>query len=145
MNANITKTKQTSLVCRSCREKGYYPENVQTYTCQRCKQQLGGKKFDSLMLRHFEHDHQPKLVCKECTSREANQLKELQTKLKMSQRRCNCHRPLHDPRCPLGSFYHGERRWPGSDGYITIQERICFDNLNPNPPWWRAAWGRSTK
>ena len=96
------------------------------------------------MLRHFEHDHQPKLVCKECTSRETNQLKELQMKLKMSQRRCNCHRPLHDPRCPLAPCYHGERRWPGSDGYITIQERNFLDNLNPNPPWWRAAWGRST-
>ena len=30
--------------CKTCREKGCYPQNLQTYTCQRCKQQLGGKK-----------------------------------------------------------------------------------------------------
>ena len=71
------ESRKSSLVCKTCREKGCYPQNLQTYTCQRCKQQLGGKKFDSLMLRHFEHDHRPKLVCKECTSRETSQLKEL--------------------------------------------------------------------
>ena len=135
------ENQKTSWVCRSCREKGYYPQNVQTYTCQRCKQQLGGKKFDSDMLNNFEHHHQPKLVCKECTQNETKLVKELHMKLRKSKRQCNCFLPLHKERCPLAPCYHGERRWPGSDGYISINDRDFLNSPKPPPDWWKKALG----
>ena len=94
------------------------------------------------MLKHFEHHHKPKLVCKECTQNEAKLVKELHMKLRKSKRQCNCFLPLHKERCPLAPCYHGERRWPGSDGYISINDRDFLNSLKPPPDWWKKALGQ---
>ena len=52
------------------------------YTCQKCKQQLGAKKFDSTMLKNYNSHGTTKVQCNQCASEEANLLKELHLKLK---------------------------------------------------------------
>ena len=130
------------MVCKSCREKGCHPQDTQMYTCQKCKQQLGAKKFDSKMLNHYNSRGTTKVQCNQCASEEANLLKELHLKLKKSTRHCKCYCPLHKERCPLAPCYHGEKRWPGSDGYISFKECNFLNEINPRPAWWNKAWGK---
>ena len=52
------------------------------YTYQKCKQQLGAKKFDSMMLNNYNSHGRTKVQCNQCASEEANLLKELHLKLK---------------------------------------------------------------
>ena len=35
-----------------------------------------------------------------------------------------------------------EKRWPGSDGYITSEECLFLDKLAPEPSWWKKARGK---
>ena len=51
--------------------------------------------------------------------------------------------PFHKARCPLTLCIFGERRWPGSDGFITVDDKNFLDSLTPKPVWWLRAWGRT--
>ena len=139
---NHPRTQATKLVCKSCRQNGYNPDDVKEYTCQVCNQQYGWKKFDSQMISHFKYNAQPKLQCKECVSQLTEKLKNLHSALKKSKRNCTCKCLFHKEKCPLAPCYHGETRWPGSDGRITAEERQFLDKLNPQPHWWAKAWGQ---
>ena len=134
--------QQTKLVCKACRAMGHNPDDVEKYTCQRCKVQYGWKKFPSEQMKNLKYHHRPKLECQMCTFEVAKKVSELQRKLKQSKRVCKCFCPLHTEKCPLAICYFQERRWPGSDGYISETDRNFLDKLNPQPAWWRKAWGR---
>ena len=66
----------------------------------------------------------------------ADRMKELEKKLKKSKRVCNCYQLLHASKCPLTPCYAGERRWPGSDGYINRVEMEFLNSRTPRPEWW---------
>ena len=141
------KQRQTTLVCKPCRDLGYHPDDVETYACRICKCEFGAKKFDANMLSNYKYNSQPKIECKECTATAERRVKELRGKLKGSKRICKCFCPIHQWsekfKCPLAPVVYHEKRWPGSDTGITAEDRKFLDGLNPQPAWWRKAWGRS--
>ena len=98
--------------------------------------------FDAEMLKHYKYHSRSKLECKECTAALEKKVKELRGKVKDSNRKCKCFCPIHQLKCPLAPVVYHEKRWPGSDTGITAEERRFLDNLNPQPAWWRKAWGR---
>ena len=136
------REKGTALVCKACRQAGYSPDDVATYKCQHCEKEGGWKAFDPGLIFHHKVHGNKKLLCTACAAKLAEMTKELQKKLKQSRRLCKCFCPVHKPKCPLEPCYDGDRRWPGSDGYISAKERQFLDNLNPQPEWWAKAWGR---
>ena len=136
---NHASKQGTLLVCKSCRDsRGYTPDDVKTYTCQQCQDKGGFKLFDQKLVEHFKYDDRQKLLCKLCVAK----VKELQHKFKSSKRFCKCFCPIHRQSCPLSPCYFNERRWPGSDGCITEDEKEFLEKLDPTPGWWQKAWGR---
>ena len=82
-----------------------------------------------------------------CSAQNASQrskqrLKGSEMLVTKSKRFCKCHCPIHKDKCPLTPCIFGEKRWPGSDGYITEAEKKFLDSLNPRPTWWTKAWGK---
>ena len=59
------------------------------------------------------------------------------------ERLCKCHGPIHRQSCPLSPVLYNERRWPGSDGWISADDRQFLDSLRPQPKGWTDAWGRT--
>ena len=82
------------------------------------------------------------MECKECAQRVAQRVKGLQKELRSSKVRCKCFCPIHREKCPLAPVYHGQRRWPGRDANASAADRDFLNGLNPQPEWWRKAWGR---
>ena len=142
-NASRTgRKKSTALVCKPCRQNGYTPDDVETYQCQTCPTKGGWKIFDQSLIHNFKTNDREKLLCKSCVAQKAERIKQLQKKLRQSKRRCTCGCPIHRPKCPLSPVVYDERRWPGSDGYISSDDRQFLDSLRPRPQWWTDAWGR---
>ena len=133
----------TKLVCKTCRTKGYNPDDVETYVCQHCHMSYGWKKFDKETMHNFKTHGRKKLQCTECVVRINTKTQTLREALKKSKRFCKCHCLIHKEKCPLSPCFFGEKRWPGSDGYITEQDKKFLDSLNPRPTWWTKAWGKS--
>ena len=130
----------STLVCQACRSLGYHPDDVNTYRCQRCKLEYGGKQFDEGQLKNYNTHGRAKLDCKQCVKNVAEKVKWLQAQFKGSKVRCNCGCYMHPESCPLHPVYYGHRRWPGCDGHISKEDRDFLDGLNPQPNWWRRAW-----
>ena len=82
------------------------------------------------------------MECNECVQRLAQRVKSLQKELRSSKVRCKCFCPIHREKCPLAPVYHGQRRWPGCDVNVSAADRDFLNGLNPQPEWWRKAWGR---
>ena len=133
----------TPLVCKACRSLGHHPADMASYTCQTCKCELGAKKFDQILLKHYKHHDRQKLECKQCAADCKERVRDLQRKLRTSKRVCKCHSLFHSQTCPLFPAIYGEKRWPGSDGAISHRDRQFLDALNPRPSWWSKAWGRT--
>ena len=139
---NHLSTKGTKLVCRDCRTQGFRPTDLQTYTCQTCKGEFGAVKFNTQLLKHYKYNDNKKLKCMQCIAGEKDRERRLQKQLRQSKRRCISHCRIHQAKCPLTPIVFGEKRWPGSDGAITADDRNFLDQLNPCPAWWSKAWGR---
>ena len=137
------RDRRTLLVCKSCRDsRGYTPDDVKTYTCQHCHDKGGWKLFDQNLMENYKYHRRQRLLCKLCVLQLARKTDELRQKFKNSKRFCKCFCPIHRQSCPLSPCYFNERRWPGSDGCITEDEKDFLENLNPTPSWWQKAWGR---
>ena len=69
------------------------------------------------------------------------QTKLLQAKFKQSKVYCKCdHLFGHAEKCPLHRvLYNAATRYPGCDGYITLEENEWLNQLNERPKWWRKA------
>ena len=126
----------------NCRGAGYNPDDVQTYAREYCQKKGGWKAFDSELMRNVKAHGRRKLLCKTCVPQLATKTKELRRKLQKSKRVCNCSCPIHRDKCLLSPCRFHDTSWPGSDGYISAEERTFLDNLNPEPEWWAKAWGR---
>ena len=100
------------------------------------------KAFTQQLLKRWMIAKNTKLECADCVRKIADRLKELEKKLKKSKRVCNCYNLLHASKCPLTPCYAGERRWPGSDGYINREEMQFLNSRTPRPEWWLRACGR---
>ena len=130
------------LLCSNCRAKGLSKKDNKLYQCTNCKEMLGCKYFDAPQLYDTKRGRQTKVQCKTCTDGIATRLKHLEAALKKSKRRCTCYQLLHAAKCPLSPCYFGERRWAGSDGYITLEDSQFLNSRTPQPKWWRKANGR---
>ena len=76
----------------------------------------------------------------------AERINTLKQNLEKSTRKCNlkiCGCPIHRSKCPLSPVCFNEKRWPGSDGFISSEDRHFLDSLRPAPQWWNRAWGRT--
>ena len=134
------KRKATCLVCTTCYAKGCTARDPALYACRICSEELGSTKFNGVSLKHFKYNAQRQLACKTCEETEAGRLKGLQKELRKSKAFCNCSCQMHTERCHLSPRFCGERRWFGSDGFITPDDRKFLDQLNPRPVWWSKAW-----
>ena len=130
------------LLCSNCRAKGLSKKDNKLYQCSNCKEMLGCKYFEVQQLSDKKRGHQTKVECKTCTEGIATRLKHLEAALKKSKRRCTCYQLLHRAKCPLSPCYFGERRWAGSDGYITLEDSQFLNSRTPQPKWWKKANGR---
>ena len=124
-------------------------EEPELYTCTTCSALVGAAKLDMISLKNFRDRGRRTLTCRKCVDAKNARIKMLHDKAafgkpKGSQRYCKCKCFVHQERCPLTPVIYGERRWPGSDGYISADERAFLDSLQPRPQWWLKAWGRPT-
>ena len=138
-----TSSRRTPLVCKTCRTQGYGPEDMETYTCQQCTGSYGYNLFSKVQLNNSKLHLRKRRVCKPCTARGEERVRLLCKALQHSKRKCTCRCPIHQIKCPLTPVIFGERRWPGSDGAITADDRRFLDELRPVPAWWNPAWGRT--
>ena len=130
------------LLCNNCKAKGLSKKDNNVYQCTNCKNMFGCKRFDPDQLRKVKRGKQNKLECKICIDGIATRLKHLEAALKKSKRRCTCYQLLHAAKCRLSPCNFGKRRWPGSDGYITLEDSQFLNSRTPPPKWWRQAIGR---
>ena len=141
--SHYESNKRTLLVCKTCRDsRGYTPDDLKTYTCQQCHDKGGWKLFDKELMHNMKSHGTKKLLCNLCVAQVKGKTQELHRKFKSSKRFCKCFCPIHRQSCPLSPCYFNEQRWPGSDGWISAEDKDFLDKLNPEPAWWQKAWGR---
>ena len=134
---------KSKLLCAKCIATGFTKHDTATYECTGCGQKKGRTAFAGKALRNWLQNKNNKLKCSDCAKKIAVRLKELEKKLKKSKRICNCYQLLHANKCPLTPCRFGERRWPGSDGYISHVEMQFLNSRRPPPQWWTRACGRT--
>ena len=134
--------KHSYLYCGDCRSRGLSKKDCCLYKCTHCKSEFGCKRFDDKMLDNFKASQQQKLECKSCSEVIATRLKQWESALKESKRVCKCFQSFHSAKCPQTPCYHGEKRWPGSDGHITFQDMQFLNGRKSPPKWWWQARGR---
>ena len=134
------KSRYGSWLCKICKDKGCSKQDATLYECTECRKELGRKRFDSKMMENHAA-RGSRLECQECTTSITKRLRDLEVGLKKSKRVCKCHEVLHEAKCPLTPCYAGELRWPGSDGYISREDRDFLNARKPRPKWWWRAWG----
>ena len=140
---NHAQQRKDALLCTECRAKGCTKYDTDLYQCTTCLKQLGVGRFDQKSMDNFKNLERRTLTCKECTAAKTAREKTLHAQLRQSKRICKCQCRFHKERCPLSPCCYGERRWPGSDGHISEDDRLFLDNLRPIPAWWLKAWGRT--
>ena len=132
----------TTLVCKACRALGFHPCDLETYTCQTCACSYGARRFQKIQLDNHKNHNRKKLQCMQCVAGAEERVRQLRKQMQKSKRRCKCHCLIHQEKCPLTPVIFGEKRWPGSDGAISADDRKFLDKLNPIPEWWSKAWGQ---
>ena len=137
-----SSSQRKKLVCKACRAQGFHPGDLETYTCQTCACKFGAHKFNQNLLHHLKYHQRQKLQCMQCAAAAEERVARLRKQLQKSKRKCTCHCRMHKQKCPLTPVIFGERRWPGSDGAISADDRTFLDELQPPPAWWSKAWGR---
>ena len=100
----------------------------------------GANKFATYALQNFICKRRPKIQCLQCETGVEARVRMLRKQLQKSKRKCTCQCRIHQEKCPLTPVIFGEKRWPGSDGAISADDRKFLDALNL--PWWNKAWGR---
>ena len=133
---------KSKLLCAKCIAEGLTKHDTAKYECTSCGQKRGRSAFACRPLNDWLQARNTKLECADCVRKIADRLKVLEKKLKKSKRVCNCYQLLHASKCPLTPCYAGERRWPGSDGYINGEEMQFLNSRTPRPEWWVRACGR---
>ena len=129
----------SKLVCKSCRAAGCTADDPTYYTCKLCQREKGCKMFDSGLLHNYKTNDRSKLNCLSCEQENAERIRILHGKFKMSKWFCKCGNPIHSEKCPLATMCYDKRRWPGGDGYITAEDYVFLCTLNPRPKWWTHA------
>ena len=71
------RAQHTSLVCKACRAQGFHPRNLEAYTCQTCKSNLGTTRFNRVMLKNYKQRPGVRLQCMQCFAHKTK--KELRT------------------------------------------------------------------
>ena len=137
---NHNSCLKTKLVCKACRAQGFTPWSVEAYTCHTCLCKFGPNKFATHALQNFINKRRAKVQCLQCDTAVEARVRMLRKQLQKSKRKCTCQCRIHQLKCPLTPVVFGEKRWPGSDGAISTDDRKFLDALNP--PWWNRAWGR---
>ena len=139
---NHASSQRTSLVCKTCRAEGFHPEDLETYTCQQCAGRFGAHRFGKDSLKDWKYHLRQKLICQVCVAQSEERVRMLRQRLQKSKRKCTCQCPIHREKCPLTPVLFGEKRWPGSDGAVSAEDRQFLDSLHPAPDFWAKAWGR---
>ena len=128
-----TMNKGSALICKEYRARGCTPRSPELYTCTTCRKMFGAAQMDTISFMNFKHHGRPTLTCSHCVSAQKDRLKTLQTQLRKSSRKCTCFCPFHKALCPLTPCIYNEQRWPGSDGFISLDDKIFLDSLHPKP------------
>ena len=140
---NNTKSKGSALICKQCRHLGCTSRDPALYTCTTCSGMFGAAKLDPKSFVNFKSHGRRTLTCSNCVTARKPRVRSLQSLLCKSKRRCTCFRLFHKALCPLTPCTFGEERWPGSDGFISLENKNVLDSLHPKPLWWLEAWGRT--
>ena len=98
--------------------------------------------FNQIQFNNHKNQNRKKLQCMQCVASTEERVRQLRKQMQKSKRRCKCHCRIHREKCPLTPVIFGEKRWPGSDGAISADDRKFLDELNPIQEWWSKAWGR---
>ena len=135
------KKQGSKIVCAACRKNGVTAFDLELYACQECQHHLGNKKFGEDALWNYKYHDYKRLVCTHCKEFSAQREKMLRSRFRASKVYCKCFCPMHQDRCPLVRV-SPKPRWPGCDGYISVEEMKFLNSLHPRPAWWSKAWGR---
>ena len=136
-------SKGSALVCKECRHRGCTSRDPTLYTCTTCSETFGAAQIDSKSFVNFKSHGRRTLTCSNCMNARKIHVMSLKSILSKSTRKCTCLCPFHKALCPLTPCTLGEKRWPGSDGFISLEDKNFLESLQPKPPWWQAAWGRT--
>ena len=140
---NNTKSKGSALICKQCRHLGCTSRDPALYTCTTCSGMFGAAKLDPKSFVNFKSHGRRTLTCSNCVTAQKTRVKSLQSQLERSTRKCTCFGLFHRALCPLSPCIYSEGWWPGNDGFISLDDKIFLDRLNPQPQWWLKAWGRT--
>ena len=128
------KQDDRKLVCKSCQENGYSPQDVIHYVC--CKgHRAGHKSFKSSDLHNAKRPGRSAtgLICTNCRQRQDALVKKLNMK---GAWKCTCKdakalkgkrafmalHAHHDRRCNLAPIAAGESRWDGKNVGVTLED-----------------------
>ena len=136
-------SKGSDLICKECRHRGCTSRDPGLYTCTTCSGTFGSAKIDAKSFVNFKSHGKRTITCSNCMDARKARMKSLQSTLSKSLRKCTCFCPFHKALCPLTPCTYDEKRWPGSDGFISLEDKNFLESLQPKPPWWQAAWGRT--
>ena len=131
------------MICKECRHRGCTSRDPALYTCTTCSGAFGAAQIDSKSFVNFKSHGRRTLTCSNCMNARKIRVMSLKSILSKSTRKCTCLCPFHKALCPLTPCTLGEKRWPGSDGFISLEDKNFLESLQPKPPWWQAAWGRT--
>ena len=144
-NYQSRSDRKTHLVCKTCKAQGKRCWDVTLYSCSACKMQFGCAKFDHADIKYYHIPRaKKKLTCQLCSKHNNDRIKVLHARLQKSKMVCKCFCPIHRHKCPMSLIYYGEKRWPGADGAISLDDYRFLESLTPTPKWWDRAWGRPT-
>ena len=96
------------------RAKAHEMRDCEVVSCQDCRKELPGKKFDELTKMNYFSQRQT-AVCNVCTSKEHDLLQKLQGS---NKKRCNCPgamNNIHEDKCFMSWHGVGPRPFYGSD------------------------------
>ena len=69
----LHRERHTKLVCKACRAQGFHPRNLEAYTCQTCKGNLGTSRFNQVLLKNYKQRHYVRLECIQCVAQKTEQ------------------------------------------------------------------------
>jgi len=135
--------QKTVLVCPDCRARGRTPRDIRLAPCSECKEEYGVDKFDEKQWYNFHNLDRKRLICTSCRKYHAERLERLKRLVqKPDSWRCTCRDRLagHAPKCPLTPTRYGERRWPGKNKGVLLEDKDFLDQHQPE--WWLKSRGR---
>ena len=126
-----SREQEAYCVCLACAARGYSERDVRGYPCLDCGMK-GHRLFPQTAIQTYNRGQiRAKLICSDCMRRSREIRKQL---LQPGSWRCTCrqtrgirvHRAGNE-KCELFPRHAGEKRWPGKDRSVSIDDLALME------------------